>query len=419
MRSFAGDRDASMAVTERKGWLASLQTHGRPVAVLLVVQLLAGAVLWPQRVFFPIYLEEQLGFTTVLISTYIALGQFLGMLAALFGGALSDAFGRKWTLILGLYGFAFGSMVYLVGVPLLVIAFWVVSGLGLGFHAVGGEGYLIDAAGQRRLGVLSAFYNWGFTLGGAMGSAVSGIILDAQGYTALGLTFLVVSLATAVGAMRLLPDLNRERRGPSTDWRDSLAGYRDVIRQTSVRLLALMRFLPTCYWGMVSVLIPLLINRATGAKTTVALYATVSQVLASLAQVVTGQAADRWGPRWPALLAFAGVVLSALGLAGAASTEILWMFYVFGILGACAAWSLSTLMPTMISIAAPFEERGRVVGGLNFIWNMGMMVGAMIGGTLSSIAVGLPFLVAAALNVIAIGFALSFFGTVSHKTRPA
>jgi MFS family permease len=183
-----------------------------------------------------------------------------------------------------------------------------------------------------------------------------------------------------------------------------------------VLVLAALRFLPTCYWGMVTVLIPLLINRATGEKAAVALYATLSQILAALAQLAAGQSADRWGPRRPAFVAFSGVVISALGLAASATGEILWLFYAFGILGTCAAWSLSTLMPTLISIAAPIEERGRVVGALNFLWNLAMMVGAMIGGALVSIAVGLPFLVAAFLNLLAIGLAVPFFGLFAQQT---
>jgi MFS family permease len=386
------------------------------MAVLLSVQLLSGAVLAPQRFFFPIYLEEQLGYTTLLISTFVAFGQFLGMIAAVIGGALSDTIGRKWTLVLGLYGFVFGSMLYLANTPLPVLLFWALSGLGLGFHAVGGQGYLIDSASPAHLGVFSALYNWGFTLGGALGSAGLGIILDTRGFAAFGLSLLMVSLATALSAMAFLPHLRRKPGEELPSWKGSLLGYREVIRRPGVALLGLMRFLPTCYWGIVNVLMPLLINRAAG-KTAVALYATSSQVLASLAQILAGQAADRWGPRWPTLVAFAGVITSAIGLASTASSQQLWSFYTFGILGACAAWSLSTLMPTLISIAAPVEERGRVVGTLHLLWNMGMMVGAMIGGALLELAVGLPFFVAALLDSLAVGLAFAFFRMVPSQQK--
>ena len=144
--------------------------------LLLVVQLLSGIVLSPQGFFFPIYLEEQLGYAAVFVSASVAMGRLLGMVASVVGGVLSDALGRKWTLVLGLIGLVFGSLLYMVRVPWLVILLWSVSGLGLGFHALGGQGYLIDAAGSERLGVISALYHWGFTVGGALSSPGAGAI---------------------------------------------------------------------------------------------------------------------------------------------------------------------------------------------------------------------------------------------------
>lgn len=392
----------------------TLRIAGRSVGVLLIVQLLSGAILSPQRfVFFPVYAEEQLGYSAVVISMWVAAGQFLGMLAAIISGAVGDKKGHKWTLLLGLVGFVLGSLIYLVSTPWLVFVFWAAGGLGQGFHAVGGQGYLIESAGSGRLGVLSALYNWGFTLGGALGSAVGGIILDQHGFVPFGMTMLIVSLATALGAALFLPALRPSTQSQTASLAGSLAGYRQVVRQPAVAILGLIRFLPTCYWGMAAVLIPLLVNRSAESKTAVAVYATVSQILASLAQIVAGQAADRWGARRPTLIAFGVLTCSIFGLALTANE--LWGLFVFGVTAACAAWSLSTLMPTLVSIAAPAEERGRVLGALHLLWNLAMMVGAVIGGSLLGIAVGLPFFVAGLLVLSAMALAMLFFRTVALR----
>lgn len=388
-----------------------------PVVLLLIVQLLGGIVLAPQRSFFPIYVEEQLGYTAVFISAFVAIGQLMGMIASVVGGALCDALGRKWTLVLGLTGLAFGSLTYLVRAPWLVTLFWAISGLGLGFHTLGGQSYLIDAAGSERLGVLSALYHWGFTIGGALSNPGAGIILDSRGFGTFGLALLAVSLATTLGAMAFLPRLDSVKetgflgKNLVSTLSKSLFGYRDVLRRPAVVVLGLLRFLPTCYWGMTTILIPLLINRMAGSKTAVALYATISSGLASLAQMLVGRAADRWGRRWPTLVAFGTLIVSAVGLASFATH--LWSFYTFGVLGACAAWSLSTLMPCLVSDATPVEERGRVLGVLHLLWNVGMMAGSLIGGALVGVAVGLPFFVAALLNLGAIVLAVSFFRLVA------
>ncbi|MDH7485333.1 MAG: MFS transporter [Anaerolineae bacterium] len=408
---------------ESRRWATSIRILSRPVALLLLVQLLSGVVLSPQRSFFPIYLEEQLRYAAVFISAFVAMGQLLGMVASVIGGALCDAVGRKWTLVLGLIGFVFGGLVYVARAPWLVALFWALGGLGLGFHTLGGQGVLIDTANPQRLGVLSAFYHWGFTLGGALSSPAAGLILDQQGFGVFGLTLALISLATVLGTMALLPSDTphpnpspigrgagvRVERGMSNR---SLFGYGEIVRRPAVITLGLVRFLPTCYYGMASVLNPLLINRLAGSKTAVALYTTSSLVVATLAQVVAGRAADRWGRRWPTLVSFGALIFSAIGQA--ASATHLWSFYTFGVLGISAAWSLATLLPCLVADAAAVEERGRVLGMLNLVWNVGMMVGPLIGGALLEVATGWPFLVAALLNLGAIAAALSFFRLLTN-----
>ena len=68
--------------------------------VLLLLQLMGGMMLSPQRTFFPIYLQE-LGDSAVIISTLASARQIMGLLASLVGGSLSDVLGRKWTLLAG------------------------------------------------------------------------------------------------------------------------------------------------------------------------------------------------------------------------------------------------------------------------------------------------------------------------------
>lgn len=399
---------------KRLSWTPSILTISQPVVLLLVVQLSSGIVLSPLSFFFPIYLEEQLGYAVILISASVAIGRLLGMVAAIVGGALSDALGRKSMLVLGLIGFVFGSLLYLVRMPWLVVSLWCTSSLGLGLHSLGGQGYLIDATGPHRLGVVSALFHWGYTIGGALSSPGAGLIVDNSGFGALGLALVAVSLATVLGTMACLPHLPRGSEASAPSWSQSLLGYKEILRRPEIATLGLLRFLPTCYYGMASVLNPLLINRAAGSKTAVAAYATSSLVMATLAQMVAGQAADRWGRRWPTLVTFGVLIFSISGQAAFAAH--LWSFYTFGVLGICAAWSLSTLMPCLVSEATEVKERGRVLGALDLLWNVGMMVGSMLGGALVGIALGLPFLVTGLLNLIAIALAVFFFRLIKSDT---
>jgi MFS family permease len=190
-------------------------------------------------------------------------------------------------------------------------------------------------------------------------------------------------------------------------------GYRDALRQPRVIVLGLLRFLPTCYWGMVMTLMPLLIKRSADNNTAVGLYSTVSLIAAAMTQLLVGRAADRWGRRIPTLVMLAGVVTAALGLA--LSAPRLWGLYGFGILGACSAWSLSTLMPSLVADAIPPIERSRALGVIHLSWNAGMILGSLLGGALVDMAACLPFFIVALLNGGAWALAYHFFGTYQKR----
>jgi len=389
----------------RERWRRLAQSTAWPVVTLLLLQLLAGAWILSQGAFFPIYLEERLRYTPVFIAGVVALGQAASMVAALLGGGLSDALGSKRVLALGLLGSAVASLVFQTSFPLLIAALWSVSGAAVSLQTLGGSSYLTRLADPRRLGLLSALYALSMTLGGALGSPAAGLILDAAGFGWYQLAGLGLMAGAAVLAVALLPAQASEGRGEGV--RQALGGMWQMARRPVVQLLAALRFLPTIYYGMSVVLIPLLINHLAGNKTTVAIYSTASLIVASGAQLLVGRAADRFGHRWPTLAGYGALIVVALGLA--ASARQLWGVFLFGILGNAVAWSLAALLFCLVSDGVPRAEHGRAFGLLHAIWSMAMMSGALLGGALTRLTPGLPFLAAGLLNIASLAVAVRFF----------
>jgi MFS family permease len=372
---------------------------------------MGGMMLSPHRTFFPIYLKE-LGYSAVTIAAMTTVRRVMGTLASLLGGALSDSFGRKWTFALGQVGFLLGSLVFMVVSPEWIGVLWALSGLGAGLHTLGGQSYLMDAAHRAYLGLLTAFYNWGYTLGGALSSPVAGILLDRWNYRVFGSALTIFALATISVNLFLLPRSPSQASREASSWR-KLFGYGDVAARPSVIVLVLLRFLPTVYWGMASVLIPLLLDAAGATKILIASYATISQVVASLAQIVVGRAADRLGVKWPTVVMYVTLVANILGIG--ALPDRLSSVYAFGTLSTAAAWSLSTLLPSMVAQVTESEERGRTLGWIHLWWNVAMMVGSMAGGALYERVAGLPFISAGALNLLSIALVFAFFRMVARR----
>ncbi|MHB0858327.1 MAG: MFS transporter [Anaerolineae bacterium] len=369
--------------------------------MLLLLQLLGGIVLSPQRTFFPLYVKE-LGYPVLLISGLATAQQIMGLIGSWVGGALSDTLGRKVTLMIGQAGALFAGLAFIFPSVGWIAALWTLTGFCGGVQTVGAQSYLMDAAQPGSLGVMSALFNWGYTLGGAAGSPIGGLLLDYGSYRLFGLALALLALVIlAVNAIALPP--MRPKGGAS---RRGLFSYGDVALRRPVILLTLLRFLPTCYWGMALILIPLQLDELGASRTSIALYAMASQVLAAAAQFSVGRAADRLRPGRPTVVTLTALVVATVG--GGLFINHLWAVFAFGALGTMAAWSLSVLLPTLAAQTAAPDERGRVLGWVHLWWNAGMIAGSLLGGALYTVAHGLPFLVAGLLNVTAIGVALVF-----------
>ena len=389
------------------------QTLNRPIAALLALQLMAGILLAPHFSFFPLYIKE-LGYSTILIANIVAAKQIAGLIASLVGGSLSDSLGRKRTLLLGNLGYLLSSFAFLIVSPNWIGLLWAISGFGLGLHTLGGQSYLMDAATPNYLGLISALFNWGYTLGGALGSPIAGLLLDRGGYSTLAWAMIAFSLCTIVVNQFILPSSPVERK-PRPPGLKRLFGYADIATQPTILTLAALRFLPTIYYAATLILIPLLLDAAGASKTAIAWYATVSWMMASLAQAAVGRAADRWNLKSTTAITFAVLLISAFctGL----WPDNLWAVIIFGTMGAAAAWSLSTLLPSLVAQATVPEKCGRVLGFLHLWWNFAMIVGSMAAGALFEIARGLPFFVAGFVNIFSIVLLVVFYRLVAQSRQ--
>jgi MFS family permease len=393
--------------TLRVRWFSESQADLRAVTPLLLVQLVSGAWILPQTAFFPIYLEEALHFTPLLIGVVVACAQAAGMLAALLGGGLTDRLGSKQVLMLGLLGGVVASLVFQSQIPLVVAALWCVGGAAGSLQTLGASSYLTRAVAPLHLGLLSALFALSFTVGGAVSSPLAGWMLDATSFSRFGLAGIGLMVAALLAAWALSA---QRTAAASNDTQMTMAG---LARRPVVQVLMGLRFLPTIFYGMATVLVPLLINDLAGNKSTVALYGTVSLIVASVAQLLAGRAADRYGHRGPTLIGYAALIVAALGLALFAGQ--LWGVFFFGVLGIAAAWALATLFFVLVSDGVPQAEHGRAFGLMHATWSIAMIGGALLGGALTRLAPGLPFLAAGLLNGLSIGLVVLFFAQVGRK----
>jgi MFS family permease len=357
-----------------------------------VISFCSGALTAPTYSLLAIYVESVLHrpplFSAGLRASLLVLGGFVSIL----GGALSDSFGRKQTYLLGMTGSVISGLLFYSESPLVLVALCVYNGICFGFLTTASQSYMMDAVSGRSLGLGAAIYFIGSTLGSSLGNLVLAPLADTLGFRSMGGIMVGGMSVLFVGTVLLLPGGRPEGLSVSRhSFRKTMGGYSGLFRQPTVLMLMGVRYLPTCYWGAATLLIPLLIYRATGTNASAAHYSAVSLVVAACFQVAVGRLCDRYGRRWPILIASAAVTLSALG-AGLFVGSFIGL-YVFGVIGAASAWSLSTTMPGLMNDIAGEEEKGRVVGAAHLAWSLGMTCGNLGGGGLVDLYPPLPFYV--------------------------
>lgn len=390
------------------------------IRVLLLLQLLVGIFTAPCLTFLPIYLNE-LGRSAVFISLVFAAQRVTSLLSSLGGGTLSDFLSRKQTLLIGQIVLVGATLVFVSPTSAVIILLWSLHGIGSGLSAMGGQSYLIDNADHAFLGMLTAFYYWGHTLGSVAGNPLAGVLLTRIGYRSFGVSLASLGLVTVALTILFLPhsvtDLDHAHEHHTRDdvdkTRPGLLGYGEIAARPAVLLLACMRFLPTFCYGMMTIFMPLLIKRAHGSTATIAFYATVSNLCAALSQLTVGRIADKVGPKWPAVIAY-GVLCSSALLVGVFPGS-LRLVVIFGVVGISAAWSLSVLLSPLVARASEAPERGRVLGYIHLFWNLGMILSSLVGGFLFEVWAGLPLIVGASFVLVCPVLVFTFFRRINGQ----
>jgi MFS family permease len=365
---------------------------GRAFVGLCLIYFLNSLLTAPFAALFPVYVEADLERPPWFTGNLRGFMLLLGGLFALVGGRLGDRLGLKTTLLIGLAGAALTGLVFRAQDTWVLALLIFVLGAAAGPWSTAGQSYLIGSVEAGRLGLGSALYFLSNTAGHSLGSLLTGLAKESWSFPRLGTAMSGGLLAVLVAAFLILP--SGRTPAPATGLPTGSA-YWPLLRRGEVGLLVGLRLGITTFWGMASLLLPLLIYRVGQSQSLPAYYAAISLAVAALCQVLTGQLCDRFGRFWPLLASVSLVALSALGLA--LFRDSLAGLFCLGTALTAAAWAVSTLIPKLISEVAAADEKNRLVGLGHLVWSLAMLMGSVLGGLLVELHAALPFLLGAAL----------------------
>jgi MFS family permease len=313
----------------------------------------------------PFYAGE-MGATPFVVGLIIASYSGMQFLFAPIWGALSDRFGRRPLLLVGLFGSAASYVVFGLAQSLGVLLLSrVIAGI-MGANIPVAQAYIADSTHveqrARGMGLIGAAFGLGFIFGPAIGGGLSRWGYGIPGFVAAGL-----SLAAALAAWLWLPESlasqHRVRDGlgaMSAITGRSRAAVR-VLRRKRLRAPIAVFFLGTMGFAGFTTIFPLFLEKPLGLTALYAggMFALVGVVSAGVQGVLIGPVVERHGEQATAvlggLLLAAGIV--AMGLLQSTGATMVCLLAV-GL-----GWGfLAPSMQSLVSRRARPNEQGEVLG---------------------------------------------------------
>lgn len=352
-------------------------------------------------------------------------------LASFFGapilGALSDRFGRRPILLLGFCGLMINFFMTAMASAIWMLIVSRIFGGGMQANAAVANAYVADITPPeqraRRFGLLGAMFGIGFILGPVIGGILGGIDLHLPFWVAGGLAFLNLLYGYFVLPESLPPE---KRRAIDYKRANPFSALKHLAELKGVGLL-------------VAVLACAGLAQFT-LYTTWVLYCTFKFgwgptengwsmfAIGIVAAVVQGGLLGRLLKLWqPPKLALLGLLSSTLAFVAFGLVSEGWMMYVV-IFANILGNTVTAVMNSQISGAASGSEQGQTMGavsGLNSLTAViaptmaAPLLGAVAGYPPGDWRIGLPMFFCAALQALALAFAVAHFRAHRQALKPA
>jgi MFS family permease len=364
------------------------------------VAMIGLGIIWP---LVPVYAVD-LGASGFQVGLIIAVFNVARALLNPFSGRLSDRWGRKPFIVLGLFLYGVVSVFYVMAITVeslilvrIIHGFTSVLVIPVAMALTG------DIAPQHRLGLYMGTLNMAVMLGFAIGPVLGGGIREYFGMAAAFYSMGGLALVTLIGVWVFLPRDNRQKVSRSDQ---PVAPLNVLLKHRVVQGLFLLRFFIAAGQGSVYTFLPILALHMQITSSQVGLILGVNIFLIVFLQRICGDIADRVDPRY---MIIGGTLLSALAVLG---MPFVFGFYKILFLNIVMGIGNGIAMPGGFVITGQLGRSmgmGSVMGLTDTGWSVGMIVAPVMSGIIMD-SLGVPsiFITGGVLTIIGV-LLLAFF----------
>jgi len=325
------------------------------------------------------YLAQRYGAPDIAVGALMTTMAVCSSASAPVWGAMSDRFGRKTIVMISqlfsLSGYLMLALANSLGMIFLSRA---ISGLGGGNVGVA-QSYIADVTAEEHRESAYAYFGVAFGMGFIIGPVLGGLLVklgfEAPFYAAAALDVVNIGFT-----MLFLPVAKAGRREVPQRFREIVR----AIRMPAIRSLFARQFLfifaVTYFFTIFALYLKHVLDM--GPSDVAWLLAGAGLVGASVQLGAIGGLTKRFGAR---AVSNAGFALGVVAYALLAFVSGLWTFVAVVVLWALGAALVSPTLTSLLSEAAPVDERGAVMGFNDSVNNAALIIAPAIGAAVSTV----------------------------------
>ena len=329
--------------------------------------------------FQPLFFAE-LGISTAIIGLVYNIRNIEQSVLRLIAGSLSDVFGRKKLIMIGLILVSTVPFIYAISIDTwLPMVAMIVSGIGLSLFFPPSEAYASSLYPPERVGEAMGQYHMSWAISAVIGPSVGGFLaLWYPGYRHIFIVAGIISMA----AVFLFTYLTRGEHENNTGG-DVSGATRKLFSEFPATMKRLFKNKPVvvgsmavfahafCHWG-VPTFVPIFAAKLGYNEAVIGLALTANALMTALSLPVVGRLSDKVGRFAPIAV---GLLVSVAAFALMPSVRAEWMLIgLMALLGLCAVLEFPVSQAVMME-SLPIADRGSATG----VWGMMMSLGGTLG----------------------------------------